>query len=76
MSDAYPWYGLAHGQKLEQGDFFIGCPIFRPTTGGRIYREAGAQSDKGRGFASCRLIESISRRLLHASSCGSDCLST
>lgn len=41
MSDAYPWYGLAHGQKLEQGDFFIGCPIFRPTTGGRIYREAG-----------------------------------
>ena len=41
MIDDYPWYGLTRGPRLEQGDFFLGCPIFRPTTDGLIRRETG-----------------------------------
>lgn len=41
MSDAYPWYGLTRGLPLEQGDFFLDCPLFRPTTDGLIHRETG-----------------------------------
>ena len=25
MSEAYPWYGLAHGEQMEQGDLFSNC---------------------------------------------------
>lgn len=41
MNESYPWYGLIHGPQLEQGDFFVGCPIFRPSTDGLIRRETG-----------------------------------
>ena len=36
MNEGYPWYGLVHSPQLEQGDFFVGCPIFRPATDGAI----------------------------------------
>lgn len=26
MSDEYPWYGLAKGEPLEQGDILLNCP--------------------------------------------------
>ena len=30
MNESYPWFGLVHRPQLEQGDFFVACPIFRP----------------------------------------------
>ena len=65
MSDAYPWYGLAYESVtfgLCSASTCRLCAIW--------------QSDKFRGFASCRLIESISRKLLRVSSCELDCPST
>ena len=31
MNESYPWYGLADGDNLEQGDLLLDCPTFRPT---------------------------------------------
>lgn len=38
MNSEYPWYGLAHGALLEQGDLLMDCPTFRPTATGRVER--------------------------------------
>ena len=38
MSESYPWYGLANGDKLEQGDLLRECPLFRPTAANEIQR--------------------------------------
>lgn len=29
-SVAYPWYGIATGEDIEQGDFLEACPVFIP----------------------------------------------
>jgi len=39
MSETYPWYGLAHGDQLEQGDLFVDCPIYRTTSEGGVRRD-------------------------------------
>ena len=31
MNESYPWYGLAEGDELQQGDVLMDCPTFRPT---------------------------------------------
>lgn len=31
MTESYPWYGLAEGDELEQGDVLIDCPTIQPT---------------------------------------------
>lgn len=38
MSDSYPWYGVASGQDLEQGDFLRACPLYRPTADQEVER--------------------------------------
>jgi hypothetical protein len=39
MSLEYPWYGLAPGDQLEQGDLFENCPIYRSLPDGSLRRE-------------------------------------
>lgn len=31
MIESYPWYGLADGDELEQGDLLFDCPTIQPT---------------------------------------------
>ncbi len=31
MNESYPWYDLAEGDELQQGDVLMDCPTFRPT---------------------------------------------
>lgn len=38
MND-YPWYGLASGDLLEQGDLIVGCPFHRMQTNGDVERK-------------------------------------
>lgn len=38
MSDAYPWYGLADGDQLQQGDLLMACPLVRPTATNEFQR--------------------------------------
>ncbi len=40
MSEAYPWYGLANGDRLEQGDFLMACPLVRPTATNEFLRHS------------------------------------
>lgn len=39
MND-YPWYGLASGDLLEQGDLVVGCPFHRIQANGDVERES------------------------------------
>lgn len=38
MAESYPWYGLAYGGDLEQGDILHDCPIFRPSSANEVQR--------------------------------------
>ena len=38
MSDDYPWYGLANGSHLQQGDLLMACPLIRPTATNEFQR--------------------------------------
>ena len=38
MTESYPWYGLADGDDLEQGDLLHECPIFRPSSANEVQR--------------------------------------
>lgn len=38
MTESYPWYGLANGDELEQGDLLRECPLFRPTVANEVQR--------------------------------------
>ena len=39
MSETYPWYGLASGDQLQQGDLLMECPLIRPTATNDFQRQ-------------------------------------
>jgi hypothetical protein len=36
MNEPYPWYGLVHGDDLQQGDLLDSLPLMRPSVTGEI----------------------------------------
>lgn len=39
MNEAYPWYQVVQSAPIEQGDFFVACPLYRATADGSIRRD-------------------------------------
>ncbi len=36
MTEPYPWYGLAEGEQLQQGDILLRCPSYQRAVDGEI----------------------------------------
>src|SRR4051794_25344759 len=41
MTNPYPWYAAVQGGGLEQGDFLVSCPLYRPAPDGKLLHEQG-----------------------------------
>ena len=76
MNESYPWYGLADGDGLEQGDLLLDCPTFRPTAEFMSLSRRLLPPSSHRACESSRRTENTWLKRLPDSLCGSDFLLT